>query len=292
MKISAQLVKELREKTSAGILDCKKALTENNGDLDKSIKWLREKGIAQASKKNSRVTAEGVISVASKKDIVTIFEVNSETDFVARNDKFLKLIDIISKLLLSNPDVMTVEEVLNLQVDNTKLNDIILEYAFVIGEKLSLRRFNIFKLENNQSYGMYIHNQRLGSVVIFDGKASEQDGKQIAMHIAAMSPKFISKKDVSEDYINNERDILNKKALLENKPKNIIDKIVAGGLNKALAEVCLLDQNFVVDPSMKISKFLQSKNLEIIKMVRFEVGEGIEKITEDFATEVMKQVKK
>ncbi len=291
-KISAKLVKELREASSAGIMDCKRALIECKGNIKDAMKWLREKGISKAIKKNSKIATEGIVKIISNKNVYSIFEVNSETDFVAKNDKFLKLIDIIGNVLISNPEIKTTKEILNLKVNGVLLQDKIIEAISIIGEKISLRRFKTIALKDNQSIGFYVHNGKSASLLLFEGNISLNDGKQLAMHVTAMSPKFISRNYMSEEYINTEKEILTKKALLEGKPKNIVEKMVIGRLNKVLSEVSFLDQNFVIDPNIKINNFIKSKNVKLLDMIRFEVGEGIEKNQEDFATEVMKQIKK
>ncbi len=295
MKITVDLVKKLRERTSAGILNCKEALIATNGDIEKSILWLRDKGIATATKKNNRVASEGIVNIVVKKNIGTIYEVNSETDFVAKNMKFLDIINLIGSLLIENSKIKNISDILELPIknqNNQKLNDFIISSMAVIGEKITFRRFLTFELNKNQSFGTYIHNNKIASIIIFNGKSNLEIGKQIAMHVSAMAPKFISSKDVPEKYIQNERNILMKKSLKEGKPKNIVEKMVEGRLKKLLSEICLLDQNFVIDPNIKISQLLKKNNLEIVEMQRFELGEGIEKITTDFATEVMKQVRK
>ena len=292
MKISAKLVKELREKSSAGIMDCKKALMENNGIIEASIKWLREKGISKANKKKSSIAADGIVNIFSKGNIFTIFEVNTETDFVAKNSTFLKLIKIIENILISNPKITTVEEALKLKSNNVTLNDKIVESIATIGEKISLRRFFTLQLNSDQSIGTYVHKNKSGTLLLFNGKISLDDGKKLSMHSTAMAPKFISRDYISKDFIKSEKEILLKKALSEGKPKKFVDKMVIGRLNKSLAEICFLDQNFVIDPTIKVGKFINDKNVKLVNMIRYEVGEGIEKKVEDFAAEVMKQIKK
>ncbi len=291
MKISAQLVKELRIKSGAGILDCKKALEANEGKIDSSIKWLREKGIAKAQRKNNRIAAEGMVHIFKKDNRIIILEVNSETDFVAKNKKFLIFVDQITELLiLHNP--ISVESALKLIINKSNLSDYIAHFSATIGEKITLRRFSIIYLKDNQSVGFYTHNAKSGAILVFDGKIADKYAKQLSMHVTAMNPKFIARENVPSEFIASEEAILMKKALLEGKPKNIVEKIVKGRLNKLLSENCFLDQKFIVEPTIKVSDFIKKQNCILVNMLRYEVGEGIIKENNDFATEVMKQIKK
>ncbi len=292
MKISAKLVKELRENSGAGILDCKKALVAKNGNLKEAMIWLRENGIAKAMKKSSRIASEGIVEVSIKGKKAVIFEVNSETDFVAKNEKFLKLIKEIGQALVSSKNVKNPKDAGEIKIGNSSLKAKILEAVTTIGEKIELRRFEIIEALSGHSIGQYVHNAKNGVILLFKGNASAIDAKHLAMHVSAMNPKFISDKDVPESFIKSETIILTKKALTEGKPKKIVDKMVIGRLKKALSEICFLDQKFIINPEQTISSFLKEKKLEIVKMIRYEVGEGIEKETIDFAEEVMRQVKK
>ncbi|AGM26251.1 elongation factor Ts [Spiroplasma syrphidicola EA-1] len=296
MVVTAQLVKELRTATGAGMLDCKKALEETNGNIDEAIKWLREKGITKAAKKSDRIAAEGLVGMAMKGNKVVVFEVNSETDFVAQNQQFLTLLDQIGATLV-NSNVSAVEEALQLDVNGQTLDALITNAIATIGEKITLRRFTILEINDNQSIGTYVHsNKRIVAALLFDGVISEEAGKQLAMHVSAMRPQFVSREEMSQDFLASEKAILTAEAKNDpknaGKPDNILEKMVEGRLNKQLAEISLLDQAFVINPDQKVSDFLKANNVSVKKMIRYEVGEGIEKEQVDFAQEVMAQVRK
>lgn len=292
MAVTAQMVKELREKTGAGMMDCKKALTENNGDMEKAIDWLREKGIAKAAKKADRIAAEGLTSIEIEGNTAVIAEVNSETDFVAKNDNFKNLIKEVSKFLLAKkPD--SVENALNEKMTDTQtlaeyLNDAIAK----IGEKISLRRFQIVEKTDNDVFGSYLHmGGRIGVLTVLEG-ADEETAKDIAMHVAAVNPKYVKRDDVPEAEVEREKEVLKQQALNEGKPENIVEKMVSGRLNKFFEEICLVDQPFVKDSDQKVGKYVQSKGGSVNSFVRYEVGEGMEKREDNFAEEVMQQMKK
>ncbi|PWA13531.1 elongation factor Ts [Pueribacillus theae] len=292
MAVTAQMVKELREKTGAGMMDCKKALTENNGDMEKAIDWLREKGMAKAAKKADRIAAEGLTSIEIEGNIAVIAEVNSETDFVAKNDNFKNLIKEVSKFLLAKkPD--SVENALNEKMSDTQtlaeyLNDAIAK----IGEKISLRRFQIVEKTGNDVFGSYLHmGGRIGVLAVLEG-VDEETAKDIAMHVAAVNPKYVKRDDVPETEVEREKEVLKQQALNEGKPENIVEKMVSGRLNKFFEEICLVDQAFVKDSDQKVGKYVQSKGGSVKSFVRYEVGEGMEKREDNFAEEVMQQMKK
>ncbi|WHQ36366.1 translation elongation factor Ts [Spiroplasma sp. SV19] len=296
MAVTAQLVKELRERTGAGMLDCKKALEATDGNIEEAITWLREKGITKAAKKSDRVAAEGLVGLVTKGDKTVVFEVNSETDFVAQNKQFLDLMATVGETLLNN-DPKTVEAALQLSVNGESLETVIVHAIATIGEKITLRRFKTLHLQQDQSLGVYLHsNQRIATVLVFAGKIDETVGKQLAMHVSAMRPQFISRNDISADFLASEKAILTNEAKNDpknaGKPDNILEKMVEGRLNKQLAEISLLDQVFVVNPDQKVSDVIKANNVSVIDMIRYEVGEGIEKEEVDFATEVMAQVRK
>ena len=295
MGISASLVKELRDKTGAGLMDCKKALVETNGDIDQAIDWLREKGIAKAAKKSSRIAAEGSCAVKVSGNNAVIFELNCETDFVAKNDKFLNLVNLIGDaLLVSLPE--TNEQALESKVNGKSLQDLLLEEVSTIGENLSFRRYELVKKTDNQTFGAYIHmGGKIASLTLIDG-ASAEAAKDVAMHVAASSPRYVSRDEISEEFINHEKEVLLREALNENaesdkpKPENIIEKMVEGRLNKNLKDICLLNQPFVKNPDETVEQYVKSKNAKIVLFKRLAVGEGVEKKEENFADEVMKQV--
>ena len=292
MAITAKLVKELREKTGAGMMDCKKALQETDGDIDKAIDFLREKGIAKAAKKADRVAAEGTVYVQSKGNDAVIVEINSETDFVARNEGFQKLVkDISDHILETKPaDLETLNKS---EINGQAVEDRMTEEVSKIGEKLTLRRFEIKTKTDNDSFGEYLHlGGRIGVLATVEGTTDASIAKDVAMHAAALNPKFVSKDQVSEDELNHEREILRTQALNEGKPEKIVDKMVEGRMRKYLEEICMVDQPFVKDSDVTVEKFLSQHNATLKDFVRFEVGEGIEKREDNFAEEVMGQVNK
>ncbi|SDM65035.1 elongation factor Ts [Fictibacillus solisalsi] len=294
MAVTAQMVKELREKTGAGMMDCKKALTETNGDMEKAIDFLREKGIAKAAKKADRIAAEGLTSVVVEGNKAVILEVNSETDFVAKNESFTALISVIGKHLLE-ADVATVEEALasTIKGENTTVAEYLNNAIAKIGEKISLRRFQIVEKGENAAFGAYLHmGGRIGVLSVVEGTTDEAVAKDVAMHVAAVNPRYISRDAVSEEEVAHEREVLTQQALNEGKPENIVAKMVEGRLGKFFEEICLNDQSFVKDPDQKVGKFVASKGGKVIAFVRYEVGEGMEKREDNFAEEVMSQVKK
>ncbi|WP_374696491.1 translation elongation factor Ts [Spiroplasma endosymbiont of Polydrusus formosus] len=296
MTITTQLVKELRDRTGAGMLDCKKALETTEGNIKEAITWLREKGITKAAKKYDRIAAEGLVGLIIKGDKTVIFEVNSETDFITKNKQFLDLMATVGEALITH-EPKTVEEASKIIVNGEPLETIIVHTIATIGEKITLRRFKTLYLNANQSMGVYLHsNNRIATVLIFNGKIDETIGKQLAMHVSAMRPQFISRDDISADFLNSEKAILTNKAKNDpknaGKPDNILAKMVEGRLNKQLTEISFLDQIFVVNPDQKIGDVIKKNNTTVVEMIRYEVGEGIEKAKIDFASEVMAQVHK
>ncbi|WP_071459471.1 translation elongation factor Ts [Bacillus massilinigeriensis] len=293
MAITAQMVKELREQTGAGMMDCKKALQETNGDMEKAIDFLREKGIAKAAKKGDRIAAEGLASVIVDGNEAVILEVNSETDFVAKNEGFQTLVKELGAHLLKNKPA-TVEEAAAQTMENGATVEAHINTAIAkIGEKLSLRRFEIKTKNDGDAFGAYLHmGGKIAVLTVLQGSQDEAAAKDVSMHIAALNPKYISRDQVSEEAVEHERQILTQQALNEGKPENIVAKMVEGRLGKYFEDVCLLDQTFVKNPDQKIRQFVESKGGTIREFVRFEVGEGIEKREDNFAEEVMSQVNK
>lgn len=287
--ISASMVKELRESSGAGMLDCKKALEATNGNMDEAINWLREKGISKAAKKASRIAAEGLAFAKVMGDKAVIVEVNSETDFVAKNDEFKNLVNEIADIVLEN-NPSSVDEALEVVSNGKKLVDIISEKIATIGEKLSFRRFEILEKKDDQIFGTYSHmGGKIVTVVVLDGN-DEELAKDIAMQAAAMKPLYLNRDEVPEEKIEKEREVLMEQAENEGLDKNKLPMIVNGRLNKFFEEVCLVDQAFIKENKMKVSKYVESKNSNIVQFIRYEVGEGIEKKEENFADEVMKQM--
>ena len=288
--ISASIVKELREKTRAGMLDCKKALEANNGDISLSIDWLREKGISKAAKKADRIAAEGVASILIKGNKAAIVEVNSETDFVAKNEEFTSMVKTILETIIDT-DVKTVEDALKLDCGEGTINDLIVAKTAKIGEKLSLRRFEIVTKSDNEEFGEYIHmGGKIAVLITVDG-ASSDVAKDCAMHAAAMRPKYLNKDSVPTEEVEKEREILKEQAMNEGKPEQIAAKMVEGRIRKFYEEICLEEQSFVKDSDSKVREYVKANGGVITSMVRFEVGEGMEKREEDFAEEVAKQMK-
>lgn len=293
MAITAQMVKELREKTGAGMMDCKKALQETNGDMEKAIDLLREKGIAKAGKKGDRIAAEGLTSIKISGNDAVIIEVNSETDFVAKNQEFQNLVTELAEHLLENKPASVEEALGQTMKSGSTVEEYIKTGIAKIGEKLSLRRFQVLSKTDNDAFGAYIHmGGRISVVTVLEGTTDEDLAKDISMHIAALNPKYISREDVAQDEVERERQVLTQQALNEGKPEKIVAKMVEGRLGKFFEEICVNEQAFVKDPDVKVGKYVQSKGAKIANFVRYEVGEGMEKREEDFAAEVMNQMKK
>lgn len=296
MAVTASMVKELREKTGAGMMDCKKALTETGGDMEKAIEYLREKGLATAAKKADRVAAEGLTRVEVSGNLAALVEVNCETDFVAKNAEFQNFLSEVSQHLIKQRP-KTVDEALaqTLDGENQTLQERLNGLISKIGENIKLRRFEIVEKRDSDAFGAYIHmGGNISVLAVLENTTNESLAKDVAMHIAAMNPRYISRDDVSEDVLNKEREILKQQALNEGKPEHIVEKMVAGRLNKFYKEVCLLEQEFVKDPDLSVGKLIQQEgsNVKVREFYRYQLGEGIEKKEENFAEEVMSQIKK
>ncbi len=288
---SAVDVKNLREKTGAGMLDCKKALEATNGNIEQAIDWLREKGISKASKKESRIAAEGLSEIMVEGNKAVILEVNSETDFVAKNEEFKKFITNVGTAILKS-GVTTMNDALELEIDGEKISDYLINLIAKIGEKISFRRFEFVTKNDNEIFGSYSHmGGRISSLTVLEG-ANEEVAKNVSMHVAAMRPLYLNKEEVPEDVLEHEKQVIKEQAINEGKPLDIAEKMVTGRINKYYKEICLLEQPFVKDPDVTVEEYAKSNGGTIKKMVRFEVGEGIEKKNEDFAQEVMSQINK
>ncbi len=287
--ITANMVKELREQTGAGMLDCKKALTETNGNMEEAVTWLREKGISKAAKKQTRIAAEGLALAKVEGNKAVIVEVNSETDFVAKNPEFTGLVNDIATAILGS-NVSTVEEANKLEVNGTSIENMIVDKTATIGEKLSFRRFELVEKQDNQVFGTYSHmGGKIVTLAVLEGTDAEV-AKDVAMQIAAMRPLYLDKDSVPSERVEKERTILTEQAENEGLDANKLPMIVNGRLNKFYEEVCLLDQGFVKENKMKVSKYVESKGMKVLSFVRYEVGEGMEKREENFADEVAKQI--
>jgi elongation factor Ts len=294
MAITAGMVKELREKTGAGMMDCKKALTETNGDMDKAVDFLREKGLSSAAKKADRIAAEGLTAVEIQGNTAVLVEINCETDFVAKNEEFQQFISDVSKHILAVRP-FTVEDVLAQPLNGgsetvqQRLSGLIAK----IGENMNLRRFELIEKTDADAFGGYVHmGGRISVLTVLENSTDENVAKDISMHVAAINPRFLSKDQVSEEVVAAEREILTQQALNEGKPANIVEKMVEGRLSKFYSEVCLLEQPFVKDPDVTVGKLAQKVGANVRGFVRYELGEGIEKKQENFADEVMSQIKK
>ena len=281
--INASLVKELREMTGAGMMDCKKALVETNGNLEEAVTWLREKGIMKAQKKESRIAAEGICKF--------VIEGNSETDFVAKNQKFQDLVEQIGQAILHS-NAKTDEEALEINTPEGTVKDLLVNATATIGEKISLRRVNVIEKNDNQVFGAYSHmNGKIVVVSVLDGDNAEV-AKDVCMHVAAMSPKYLDKTKVDADFLEKETEILRQETLNEGKPEAIVDKILVGKVAKMLKGICLVDQMFVKNQDITVGQYVKDNKCNIVSYIRLEVGEGIEKRKDDFVAEVMAAVNK
>lgn len=290
MEVTAAMVKELREVTGAGMMDCKKALAECNGDMEASIEWLREKGIAKSAKKESRIAAEGLANIYIKDNKAVILEVNSETDFVSKNEEFTGMIDTIGTYILDS-DAKTLEDALKVNTLEGTIEDLIIAKTAKIGEKLSLRRLEVVEKSADEVFGSYLHmGGKIAVLTVLKG-ANESVAKDVAMQAAAMRPSYVFTTDVPEDVLAQERKIQKELAMSEGKPADIAEKMVEGRIKKFYKEICLAEQPFIKDGDMSVSEYVKKNNGEIISMIRYEVGEGMEKRNENFAEEVMAQVK-
>ena len=289
-QITASLVKELRERTGAGMMDCKKSLTQTDGNIEAAIDYLRENGIAKAAKKADRIAAEGLSYIEVKGNKAVILEINSETDFVAKNEKFVALVKNVANAILA-AEPKSLEEALQVQAEGGTVEAVINEGIATIGEKLSLRRFEVLTKTDADSFGAYSHmGGRIGVLTLVEGSTDEQAAKDVAMHIAALAPRYLDESEVPADVLEHEKKVLTEQALNEGKPANIVEKMIVGRINKFLEEITVVKQKFVKDDSLTVEKFVASKGGKLAKFVRYEVGEGIEKREDNFAEEVMSQV--
>lgn len=290
MEVTASMVKDLREKTGAGMMDCKKALAETNGDMNAAVDWLREKGIAKSAKKEARIAAEGLANIYINGNRAVILEVNSETDFVSKNSEFTDMIDTIGNTIL-NSQVSSLEEALELKSDEGTIRDLVIAKTARIGEKLTLRRIAVVEKNDDEVFGSYLHmGGRIAVLTVLKG-ANVDVAKDVAMQSAAMKPIYVFESDISAEEIEKERAIQKEIAMGEGKPEDIAAKMVEGRVKKHFKELCLADQAFIKDGNITVADYVKNNKGEIKSMVRFEVGEGIEKRQENFAEEVMNQIK-
>ncbi len=283
-------IKELREKTGAGMLDCKKALEATNGNMEEAVDWLREKGISTAAKKESRIAAEGLTDIVIDGNKAVVIEVNSETDFVAKNENFVKFVTTVANAILES-EVTTMEEANELTTSEGKVADYLVALVAQIGEKLSFRRFELVKKTDEETFGKYIHMGGKISALAVLKKTDEEVARDVAMHIAAMNPSYLNRDLVAEEELNHEREVIKEQAINEGKPADIAEKMVAGRINKFYKEICLLEQAFVKDPDLNVETFVKNNGSEVLSYIRYEVGEGLEKRNEDFACEVLSQIR-
>lgn len=283
-------IKELREKTGAGMLDCKKALEATNGNMEEAVDWLREKGISTAAKKESRIAAEGLTDIVIDGNKAVVIEVNSETDFVAKNENFVKFVTTVANAILES-EVTTMEEANELTTSEGKVADYLVALVAQIGEKLSFRRFELVKKTDEETFGKYIHMGGKISALAVLKKTDEEVARDVAMHIAAMNPSYLNRDLVAEEELNREREVIKEQAINEGKPADIAEKMVAGRINKFYKEICLLEQAFVKDPDLNVETFVKNNGSEVLSYIRYEVGEGLEKRNEDFACEVLSQIR-
>jgi len=282
-------VKELREKTGAGMLDCKKALEATEGNMDAAIDWLREKGIAKAAKKESRIAAEGLCMIETEGNSAVILEVNSETDFVAKNEEFVNFVHYLAGVILKN-NVSEVKDVLALEDNGETIEQKIVALTAKIGEKISFRRFHKIEKEDQDQFGPYLHMGGRIAALVVTRSATAEAAKDVAMHVAAMNPVCLRRAEMPEELLEHEKKVIKEQVMNEGKPEEIAIKMVDGRINKFYKESCLEEQEFIKDSSLTVSAFVKQQGGEIISMTRFAVGEGIEKKQENFADEVMNQI--
>ena len=293
MAITAAQVKELREKTGAGMMDCKNALTATEGDMDKAMDWLREKGIAKSIKKAGRIAAEGLSKVVCDGNKAVLVEINSETDFVAKNEQFLKLLDDTCKTILAS-EAKNNDEALALPFEDATLNDQFINATAIIGEKIVLRRFELVEKADNELFGSYIHmGGKTSALCVMEG-GDDELAHHIAMQVASMTPSYVSSADMPADVVEHERkvqtEIVKNDEKFAGKPENVINGAIEGKVSKALKDMCLVDQEYFLDTNKKVSQVLKEANASCKSFCRYLVGEGIEKREENFADEVAKQM--
>lgn len=290
MEISASMVKDLRERTGAGMMDCKKALVESNGDMDAAIDYLRERGISKAAKKAERIAAEGLSNIYVDLNNAVVVELNSETDFVAKNAEFKELLDKIGNALLTS-NVTSMEDALNVKVGSDTINDLIVNATAKIGEKISLRRFERVTKSDNEVFGTYLHmGGKISSLTVVLGD-NEEVAKNVAMQAAAMRPLYVNVESVPAEDLEHEKSVIREQVINEGKKPEFADKIVEGRLRKFYEETVLEEQAFIKDSDITVKTYLENNKSKLVRLVKYEVGEGMEKRNDDFAAEVMSQIK-
>lgn len=295
MAVSMENIKSLRAATGAGIVDCRNALTACNDDINAAADWLREKGISKAAKKATRIAAEGLTRVAVQGNVAAVVEVNSETDFVAKNEKFQKLVDVICENVCKNQP-KTMEEANAVVVDGSTIAELVIGLTATIGEKISFRRFDVVTKTDDESFGSYIHmGGKISVISKIKGAGKEEIAKDVAMHVAALSPTYVAMEDVPADVMEHEKHIQMEAAKndpkLAGKPEAALVKILEGKVRKSLSDVCLLEQEFVKEPGKKVGQYVKEAGSEVVSFLRYAVGEGMQHREDNFADEVMSQIK-
>ena len=282
-------VKELRDKTGAGMLDCKKALEACDGNMDEAVDWLREKGISKAAKKESRIAAEGLCKIEVKDNRAVILEVNSETDFVAKNKEFTDFVDYLADTIINN-NLKTKEDILAFDDNGETVESKLVSLTAKIGEKISFRRCELVEKTGSQVFGSYLHmGGKIGALVVLEN-TTEEIAKDVAMHVAAMAPVCVKRDEVPSDMLEHESKVIKEQVMNEGKPENIAEKMVTGRINKFYKEICLEEQAFIKDSNVTVGNYVKDNGGSIVSMIRYAVGEGIEKKEENFADEVMSQI--
>ncbi len=292
-KISAKQVKELRDITGVGMMDAKKALVEVDGDMDQAVDFLRTKGLAKAAKKADRIAAEGLASTYVSGNTAAVVEINSETDFVAKNEQFQELVKTVVEAVANNKPA-DLEAAKQIEIDGKTIDTIITEATTVIGEKLDFRRFELLTKEDGDVFGEYVHaGGSIASIVKIKNSDNEEVARDVAMHIAAINPRYVNPEQVDQEVYDHEKQVQTEKSLAEGKPANIVEKMVEGRMHKFLAEISLTEQDFIKEPDLTVAKYVaQNGGGEVESFVRYQVGEGLEKRQDNFADEVAAQMKK
>lgn len=288
--VTAQMVNELRNMTGAGMMDCKKALVETQGDMEKAVEYLRDKGIAKAEKKAGRIAAEGLANVFIDGNKAVVIEVNSETDFVSKNENFKSLVDEVGNAILKS-NAKNLDEALKVSTSNGSVEDLIISKTATIGEKLSLRRIEVRTKNDEEYFGSYLHMGGKIAVLTTVKGSNEEVAKDVAMQAAAMKPEFLDEEHVPSERVEKEKTFLINQAMEEGKPADIAEKMVAGRLKKFFKEICLVDQAFIKDGDIDVKTYVKNNGGSVVDMVRYEVGEGMEHRSDNFADEVMSQLK-
>ncbi|MCY3034357.1 translation elongation factor Ts [Aerococcus mictus] len=291
MAISAKLVKQLRDQTGVGMMDAKKALQETDGDIDKAVDYLRESGQMKAAKKADRVAAEGLAKIYIEGNTAAILEVNTETDFAAKNDKFTEIIDEIGHALVQYKPQDMEEAKEKVEINGESLEDYLTQKTAIIGERINFRRFTVFEKTDDQVFGQYVHMGGKIATLVLVNSSDDQLALNLALHVSGIAPKYVSEEQIPQEERDHEREVLTEQAKNEGKPEKIIEKMVEGRMHKFYAEVCLNDQDYLLNDSMTVKELLDKEDASVEDFRRYAVGEGIERKEEDFAAEVQSQMR-